>query len=267
MIPLSPAERVLQDLGITDSREIDLNAIAWHLGARIKFCDLDGCEARIIGYRGRAIIRVDRWGNSRRQRFSIAHELGHWCHHRGRMLFCRSEDIGSRNPGTPQIERVANVYAADLLMPRYLFDPTARQHARLSFRVVRKMAELFDTSLTATAIRLVESEHSPAILACHGPQGRKWFTRAPDVPERWFPRDDLDHESFAFDLLFGNGREEAHPRVIGADAWFDCSEAQRYELREHSIRTADDEILTLLLLTDDGMLEDWGARRAWRGRA
>lgn len=56
---LSPAERVLQELGITDPGEIDLEAIAWHLGARIKLAELDGCEARIIGYRDRAIIRVD----------------------------------------------------------------------------------------------------------------------------------------------------------------------------------------------------------------
>ncbi len=79
------------------------------------------------------------------------------------------------------------------------------------------------------------------------------------MPERWFPRDDLDHESFAFDRLSGQGQEQAHPRLIGADAWFDRNEAQRYELREHSVRTADDEILTLLILTDDAMLEDWGS--------
>ena len=48
MTSLSSAELVLRDLGITDPREIDLEAIAWHLGARVKRCILDGCEARII---------------------------------------------------------------------------------------------------------------------------------------------------------------------------------------------------------------------------
>jgi len=111
---LSPAERVLQELGITDPREIDLEAIAWHLGVRIKLAELDGCEARIIGYHCRAIIRVDSRSRPRRRRFSIAHELGHWRHHRDRMLVCRAEDIGSHNPATPEIERVADGYAADL---------------------------------------------------------------------------------------------------------------------------------------------------------
>ena len=259
MSPLSPAEQVLRDLGITDPCEIDLEGIAWHLGARIKRCDLDGCEACIIGHRDRAIIRVNQSSSPGRQRFSIGHELGHWHHHRGRMLICRSEDIGSRNQGTARLERVADNYAADLLLPRYLFIPVSRQYAKANFRMVRELSSLFKTSLTATAIRLVESRHSPVILVCHGPEGRKWFVRSKDVPARWFPRDELDSESFAFDLLFGKGQEERHPRLIGADAWFDRDEAQFYELREHSVRTSRDEILTLLMLSDDGMLEDWGS--------
>ncbi len=259
MTSLSAPERVLRELGITDPCEIDLEAIAWHLGARIKRCDLDGCEARIIGHRDRAIIRVNRSSRPRRQRFSIGHELGHWHHHRGRMLICRSEDIGNRKQGTARLERVADAYAADLLLPRYLFVPISRQYDEASFRTVRELGSLFDVSLTATAIRLVESRHSPAVLVCHGPEGRKWFVRSNDVPSRWFPRDDLDPDSFAFDLLFGQGQEERHPRLIGADAWFDRDEAQRYELHEHSARTADDEILTLLMVTEDRMLEEWGS--------
>ena len=231
-------------------------AIAWHLGVRVKICDLDGCEARIIGHHNRAIIRVDRRASYRRQRFSIGHELGHWRHHRGKMLVCRPEDIGNRKPSVPRIEREADRYAADLLLPRYLFDPLARQHDRLTIKSVRELADAFDVSLTATAIRLVESRHSPAMLICHGRMGRKWFTRSPDIPGRWFPQDQLDSESFAFELLFGQGGEERHPRLIGADAWFDRQEAQCYELYEQSMRTTKDEILTILLFTDSDMLDD-----------
>ena len=259
MSSLSPAERVLRDLGITVPNEIDLEAIAWHLGVQINRCDLDGCEARIIGHHDRAIIRVNRSSHPRRQRYSIGHELGHWHHHRGRMLICRSEDIGNRKQGTPQLERVADAYAADLLLPRYLLVPVSRQYAQASFRTVRELGSLFDASLTATAIRLVESRHCSTLLVCHGHEGRKWFARSTEVPERWFPRDNLDSESFAFDLLFGQGQEEIHPRLMNADAWFDRDEAQRYELREHSVRTSDDEILTLLILTEDRMLEGWGS--------
>jgi hypothetical protein len=64
--------------------------------------------------------------------------------------------------------------------------------------------------------------------------------------------------------LFGSGPGEAIPRLIGADAWFDRHEADRYELHEHSIRIADDEILTLLLIEDGAMLTDWGSRSSCR---
>lgn len=265
MNALSPPERILQELGVTDPREIDLEAIAWHLGARIKRCELDGCEARIIGHRDRAIIRVSCLSHPRRQRFSIGHELGHWHHHRGRMLICRPEEIGNQRRAPP-VERAADRYAADLLLPRYLLDPLARHYTRLTMRAVRELAELFETSITATAIRLVENGHSPALLVCHGPRGRKWFTRSPDIPERWFPQEQLDSESFAFSLLFGQGPEEAQPRLIGADAWFDRSEAQRYELHEQSIRTSSDEILTILLVSDERMLVDSGAPSGYRRR-
>ena len=103
-------------------------------------------------------------------------------------------------------------------MPRYLFNPLARQQSKLTFKAVAALSDIFRTSKTATAIRLVEADQAPAMLVCHGHNGRRWFTRAPSVPERWFPQDALDAESFAFGVLFGNRPDDFMPRRIGADA-------------------------------------------------
>ena len=46
------------------------------------------------------------------------------------------------------------------------------------------------------------------------------------------------------------------PRKIGADAWFNSWDAERYEVHEQTIRTGPDEILTLVLIDDPNMLED-----------
>lgn len=251
---MTPAERHLHELGVTEPREIDLEAIAFHLGARVRYRPLDGCDARIIGSSGTAIITVNDRSSSRRQRFSIAHELGHWCHHRGRVLVCRAEEYRPRDSLSP--ERIADGYAADLIMPHYLFDPAARQHQKPNFKAVNDLAAVFDTSLTATAIRLVEGDHSPALLVCHGSHGRKWFTRASSVPVRWFPKETLDADSFAFGVLYGGGAADPMPRKIGADAWFDRWEAANCEVHEQTTRTGNDEILTLLLISDPLMLED-----------
>ena len=37
----TPTEIILKCLGITDPREIDLEAIAWHLGVRVRYRPLD----------------------------------------------------------------------------------------------------------------------------------------------------------------------------------------------------------------------------------
>jgi len=251
---LTPAERLLQQLGITEPDEIDLDAIAFHAGAHVRYRPLHGCEARIIGSGDKAIITVRSDSHHQRKRFSIAHELGHWNHHRGKCLACRATE--SQPGGVLSPERIADGYAADLLMPYYLFRPLARQHTKLTFKAVNALAEAFTTSHTATAIRLVESDHTPSFLICHGLNGRKWFTRAPSVPRKWFPQDILHADSFAFGVLFGNESDDRMPRKIGADAWFDRSEAERYEVHEQTCRTGPSEILTIVHMTDPRMLDD-----------
>lgn len=252
----SPAERLLQELGITEPDEIDLEAIAYHVNARVRYRSLDGCEARIIGKGDEAIITVNANSTYRRKRFSIAHELGHWHHHRGKCLTCRVEEYRPRDVLSP--ERVADSYAADLLMPNYLFRPLARHQSKLTFKTVAALANIFNTSNSATAIRLVECDHSPALLVCHGPKGRKWFTRAPSVPQRWFPQDNLGADSYAFGIQFGGNPDDPIPRKIGADAWFDRWDAERFEVYEQTIRSGPEETLTTVLISDPAMLEDQG---------
>jgi hypothetical protein len=250
---LSSAERLLQELGITEPDEIDLEAIAFHVNADVRYRRLDGCEARIIGTDNKAIITVNANSSPRRKRFSIAHELGHWHHHRGKCLACKVEEYRPRDALSP--ERLADGYAADLLMPYYLFRPLARQHGKLTFKAIAALAELFNASKVATAIRLVESDCWPALLVCHGPNGRKWFTRAPSVPQRWFPQQHLDADSFAFGIQFGRRPDDPIPRKIGADAWFDRWDAERFEVHEQTLRISPSETLTLVLFSAK-MLDD-----------
>ena len=251
---LAHAEQLLQELGVTEPGDIDLEAIAHYVGAKVRFRKLEGCEAHIVGGVDQAIITINDRSPFRRSRFSIAHELGHWRYHRGRQLVCRVDDFHPRTVASP--ERVADSFAADLLMPHYLFKPLARRHAKLTFKAVDALAEEFKTSRTATAIRLVESDHSSAVLVCHRQKGRKWFTRAPSVPEKWFPREELDAQSSALGVLFGKVGEDAHPRRIGADAWFDRWDAKNFEVYEQSIRTGDGEIVTIITVPDSRMLRD-----------
>jgi len=253
---LTLPEQILQDFGIDRPEEIDLQAIAWELGARIKFRDLHSCEARIVGRGDRAIITVDAKAPPRRKRFSIAHELGHWHHHRGRCLICRSDDIGNRRRSVTDPERVADDYASDMLLPRYLLEPMLKGLPRPTLKAVKETAEAFDASLTATVLKIIETDRFPVMLVSHSQQGRAWFRRAPSVPEHWFPKQELDHESFAFAALFGKNEDKGGPRRIGADAWFDRRGAEEFEIYEETFRVSIDHICTILFFNDAKMLRD-----------
>ncbi len=254
---LSKAEYRLLDLGITEPNSIDVEAIAWDEGVKVQYSDLIGCEARLVGFGDRGIVTIRNGSDERRMRFSLAHELGHWNYHRGRSFACRVDDLVDGYSTKPTEEREADGYAAELLMPSYMFKPLARAIKRPTFEGVQDLADQFRTSLTATAIRLVDINAWPLLLVCHSAQGRVWFNRSKDIPERWFPQKELDSDSIAFDRLFGN-KDRIRAQKINADAWFDCREAGRFEIVEDSIRISSSQVLTLLWMENDEMLEEEG---------
>ena len=248
----TPAEALLRSLGITRPDDIDLEAIAWSVGAKVREAELPSCEARIIGFQDQAIITVRNSGDPRRRRFSIGHELGHWVHHRGRSSICRSSDIGNPRAAS-QLEKQADRFAADLLMPRYLFIPSAAQLKRPDFEGIDELATTFSTSRLATALRCVDIGTWPVILICHGSSGRRWFKRAASVPDEWFPREDLDPSSPSFLVLFGTV-ERTRSQNVAASLWFDRRDASRYRIIEQSLKAHGGTMLTLLTFTDPKML-------------
>ena len=140
---ISAAESTLQELGVTEPSEIDVEVVALYLGAKVKYRPLKSCEARIVGHTDRAIITVDTRATDRRKRFSVAHELGHWHHHRGQCLICRSTDIDKptsddRRERRSNPELQADAYAADLLLPGYIFRPLVSDLFEKQVQVVSK---------------------------------------------------------------------------------------------------------------------------------
>jgi Zn-dependent peptidase ImmA (M78 family) len=252
---LSPAERLLVSLGVEAPDEIDLEAIAWTLGVKVRYEPLELCDARIVGADTKAIVTINNTSPRGRQRFSLGHELGHWHFDQGKTLICQAQDIDNHSAHALNPERIADGYSADLLMPRYLFDAALRTIRKLNFSAIRGLAEKFDVSLTAAAIRVVESRGIPALLVCHGINGRQWFRRSPLVSDKWFPQRSLDRDSPAFDVLFGGRSDTLLPQKINADAWFDRHDASWFELQEQTVRSGIDQTLTLLIIEDERMLE------------
>jgi len=254
---LTPSEKLLQSLGITEPNEIDLESIAWDQGAEVKYRNLEGCEARILGVGNKAIISIDDRVINRRKRFSIGHELGHWHHHRGKSFTCRSEDIGNYAGfnATSEVEKIADKYSANLLLPSYIFTDIAKQYAQTSFETIFSIADIFDVSKTCTAIRYVEYGNVPCMLICYTQTGRKWFRSNKDVSRKLFPHNQLDHESEAFEVLFG-AKNKTRRVMASGDTWFNWWKADRYEVWEETVQVVEGESLTLLTWNNERMLEE-----------
>ena len=235
---------LLDELGITDPEDIDVEAIGEYIGATVVYERLQGCEARIVGNNRRAIITVDQDAPRARQRFSVGHELGHWMHDRGTVAFvCNADTVSGPWDELHDPEARANRYAANLLLPAKMFKPRAAGRNML-FETVRALSTTFGTSLTATAIRLVERGPFPAMLVCNDKGRRKWFVRGPDLPESLWPLDSPGRNTIAYDLL--HGTDTHSPEDVYADQWLARTERHSYSLREDSIRGPADQVLSLL---------------------
>ncbi len=125
------------------------------LGLRIEEDDLGDCSGMLVP--SERLIVVDaaeaKRGETptRRIRFTIAHELGHWiCHARGMddgPTYCHSQDLAQ--DADRALEREANVFGAELLMP----EPAVRE-AWAAFRDRGELAERFGVSVLAAQWRL-----------------------------------------------------------------------------------------------------------------
>lgn len=242
-------EAVLEDLGASSPTDLEIEAIAQYCGATIVYEDLAGCAARIAGMRDRAIITVEASAPRSRQRFSAAHELGHWMCDRGKAAFACTEENLIRDWEGNAPERRANRYAADLLLPTKMFKSSARGH-RPVFDDVRKLATEYDTSLTATAIRLVEHGPLPAMIVCNGADGRRWFFRSSIVP--LWPLKVPGTGSIASRLLRG-ARARSGPTEVDADDWIEHEDAKNFCVIEDSV-VAGASVLTLLWWKDEAQL-------------
>lgn len=254
MMPGEKAEARIAELGISDPRDIDVDAIAWDAGVSIEYQALSGCDATLVGFGSRAIATIKRSSSRGRERFSIGHELGHWDLHRGQSFRCRVDDPSENLASNMTLEKEADSYASHLLMPGPIFNPMIKSFVNPGFRQIEEASDRFETSLLATTIRLAHVNKFPVIVACYTSQKLRWHIRATDVPGRWWLRNSLDDDSFAYELLT-SGKSCPNPRKQPGEVWFENNDADKYEVLEHCHLMPNREVLVLLHLTDPEMCE------------
>lgn len=157
------ASSILTDLNIK-SAPVDIKTIAKKKGATIKPYEVgEKISGMLFIKNGEGIISYNPTESMVRQRFTIAHELGHLLLHR------KTQDIfvdkqfqvhfRNENSGTGQDiqELEANAFAAAILMPKDLLLTEIKKH---NFDLgdesaMKELAKVFNVSLQAMTFRMV----------------------------------------------------------------------------------------------------------------
>lgn len=241
------------DLGITTPEEANIEVMAYFCGATVKYRPLKSCAARIVGKGNKAIISIDQDATPERQRFSIAHELGHWLKDRGAITFsCRAKDMNPKRYRDYETdpEAAANRFAVELLMPSLIFKPAAAGQP-ITFDAANRLKHQFGVSLTAAAIRLVELGSFPSMIVCHDIKGYKWSWRHPDLPPYVKVRRLQSKHTEAYRLLRDAAYSPQGPVEVDADDWVDHKTAADYVVTEDSVRSQSNTTLSLIWWRDN----------------
>lgn len=133
---------------------VDVRGLANALGLRVEDRPLaDNVSGRIRkSYGNRYVITVNMYHSFTRQRFTIAHEIAHFVLHRDLIGDGIEDDGLYRSKLSNPIERQANSYAADILMPW----PLVILRYQQGLEMPEQFAHEFQVSIAVAEIRLRE---------------------------------------------------------------------------------------------------------------
>ena len=156
------AEQLLREAGVLEP-PVPVEQLAERMGALVRYAPFDGQMSGLL-YRSedgnRAVIGVNSRHPTVRQRFSIAHELGHLVLHEPAFQIDPHAFLSFRNSesssATDPHEIEANQFAAALLMPEALVRACVAQLGKNPDveESITRLAQRFDVSTQAMTIRL-----------------------------------------------------------------------------------------------------------------
>lgn len=212
LAPVEP-ERICRLLGFRYI-EADLGASGREMGALL------------IGKSGRLAVVVNlNIGYPARRRFTAAHELGHasipW--HFNSEYWCTANDIESYH-ATRKVEREANEFAAELLLP----ERVVREHLRrrvASMDLAREIADAYGISLMASACRIVTLAADCCAVIKSAPDGIAWIFQSQAMYRLYTMRSrgsPLAYGSLSARWL-GEGSVPSGPERVPTEAWISGS--------------------------------------------
>jgi hypothetical protein len=191
-------------------------------------------------------------GQSRgRERFSVAHELGHYyipTHQSRPMGWCGEDDMMARADSGRRFEWEANDFAAELLMPRRSFLCDARSKDPGFHEVITLAApDMYDVSITAAALRYVELSREACALICARAGIIEWVAKSEAffyrIPWRGTALPPGSHAQ----LVFNGESPQEKPEAQDPYTWLEVEQKTTPELFESTLAIpSQDQVLSLL---------------------
>ncbi len=182
MEPEHFAYQLITDFGFKEL-PIDPFFIAKELDITVEETELKGASGILFRSGSNRVIGLNR--NLKpftKKKFTVAHELGHneIPTHKGANFECIEESFHSFF-SIPQVEREANKFAAELLLPKFLFRPLCFKY-RPTFEDINELAEFCDTSLSVTAIKYMDFTDECCALIASDAKKVKWIAKSQSFP-------------------------------------------------------------------------------------
>ncbi|MFG1343185.1 ImmA/IrrE family metallo-endopeptidase [Xanthobacter autotrophicus] len=208
---------------------------------------------------GKYRICVNCAHDSRRQRFSVCHEVAHEVlgiaadHTSPRWSFAR------RPPG----EIACDVFAAELLLPFKVFKPRV-DAVDMNFAAISGLADEFDASLTSTGSRFATfSRELCAFVLSEGGKVR-YCARSTSLRDaRAWVRTGMDLPSDSYSARVRAGVAVSGPEQAEPDQWFEDWERDGVFYEDVRHLGAWDQTLTLLWFDDEDLPPPRSERKRW----
>ncbi len=214
------ARALLSELKI--SGPTDARTIAAQLQLDVNVLDVQGFDGGLVRAKGTpigAIIVRDSIREPGRKNFTVAHEIGHFVlpgHDTGGAV-CGSSEVGNWGDSSQELEREADEFAAELLLPTDHAGPIFRGKSP-SLGIIQAVANESNVSLSATAWRYCDlvSERCAVVWSKNGKVS--WYKASQEfgfyIKRSW----EIAKGTQAWECFSGT-RTHTGPEPVPADLW------------------------------------------------
>lgn len=221
-LPIAEASKLWTLYGFTSPKELILEDLAMAMNIFVVDARLDSAAARLVRKGDYGLIRVsDGLRLSGQRRFAIAHEIGHFVMHKkvSQLLACTDSDMRASYRSSPY-EIEASIFAGALLMPRELFQSRIAMTVPTT-DVIKVLANEFDTSLTATALRYVETTTDYCVFVVSENNKIRWWRASDSFGNHnlWLDSKNTLPRHSAAATFFRDGETPTEPIEVDLKDW------------------------------------------------